>query len=63
MAALKDFNGDRSMTFARTDKGLVTAILDYETKISELLDRETYKKITQDPPSKTSNLLNREESC
>lgn len=59
MKDFKDLNTNASILVTRADKVLSTVILnrtDYETKVSELLDEETYQKLYRDSISNISKI-------
>lgn len=62
--ALRDLGADDNIIFLPADKGSATVLmnaLDYQQNIQELLDPETYKKLSKDPTGivvrKTNKLM------
>ena len=56
--ALKELKEDKSRIILTTDKGVALVIMeknDYIQKAEELLNTDTYKKITEDPTNKHKN--------
>ena len=58
--ALKELKEDKSRIILTADKGVALVIMDkaeYNKKAEELLNTETYKKITEDPTNKQKSRL------
>ena len=58
--ALNELNKDNNRLILTTDKGMALVVInkaDYIEKAEELLNKETYKKIPEDPTVKQKNKL------